>query len=225
MIKYRIAKLSDVNQIASIHYKVRDIYSEGFFSQMDIFFLRHYYRIILQDSNEIIICAENESGKILGFCSGTLNVSSQFVNIRKHKFSFVLAIIPSFIKRPSLIKAAWNRFSSIKTNDGHFVNQGGARSEYWAWDQQCRDSEASVELLEKLYSIMYILGAKEIFFEVDIVNKKIVRFHEINGATLINKVVLDDGRERLLMKYDLDKKYNKNNYGINYIYQRFCRSI
>ena len=70
MIVYRIAKVSDAKQIAQIHYSVRHKHPLGIFSQMGFSFLKQYYRVILDDPYEIIICAENDKREIVGFNSG-----------------------------------------------------------------------------------------------------------------------------------------------------------
>ena len=104
MIVYRIAKVSDAKQIAQIHYSVRHKHPLGIFSQMGFSFLKQYYRVILDDPYEIIICAENDKREIVGFNSGTLDANWQMNTLRRHKLSLGLAALGSIICNPRLIK-------------------------------------------------------------------------------------------------------------------------
>lgn len=205
-IRFRTAKPSDAKQIAYVHFHIRDKYDQGFFAQVNYSFLKQYYKVMLNDPNEIIICAEDsETGKILGFSSGSLDATKQMISLRDNKYSFVLPLILSALSKPTLIKSALNRFSSTKgKSDNKYVSTEGSRLEYWGWlpDAQC--GEASVEMQEILFLIMKALGAKKLYFEVDKVNKKVLRFHKLNGAKEITSFVLPDGRERVELYYDME---------------------
>ena len=84
-IRFRLAKPSDAKQIANCHWHVRDRYTEGIFLSLGENFLRAYYKVIMDDPNEIIVCAENSEGEIVGFSSGSLNAESQAETIKKHR--------------------------------------------------------------------------------------------------------------------------------------------
>lgn len=208
-MKYRIAKRCDLDHIVDLHLKVREVYDIGFFSKMGRSFLKKYYQINIDDPNEIILCAESDNGTICGFCSGSLDVAKQTANFKRHKILLAFSAIPSIICHPSLIQELWRRYRfSLGQTDEQYIITEGARSEYWTWDKTINDPIASVELLNTLYKLFYILGVKEVFFEVDVINKRIVNFHKWNGAELINEIILPDGRRRLIMKYNLENKFN-----------------
>ena len=205
---FRIAKLSDLKQIVNLHYKVRDTYSVGYFSQMGKMFIKEYYKIVLNDPYEVFVCAEDENGIIRGFCSATLDVKKQFERMRKYKFKFALMAIPSLICKPSLIKSTIERYRATKGNhDEKYIPKEGARIEYWTWDAECKDSESSVDLFNNLLLILYELGVNILHGEVDAVNKKVLKFHRINQAQILEKVTLSDGRERFLIDYNLSKRF------------------
>ena len=208
-MKYRFVKRCDLDRIVDLHLKIRDSYEVGFFSKMRRSFLRKYYQIHIDDPNEIILCAETESGIICGFCSGSLDVSKQTANLRKNKIKLALSALSSVFFNPSLIYELWKRycFTSGKTKDNYIITTG-ARSEYWTWDKSINDPVSSVELLNTLYRIFYSLGVKEVCFEVDVINKKVLKFHKWNGAILVNEIMLPDGRKRQIMKYDLQNKFS-----------------
>ena len=84
-MKYRIAKAVDSKYIVELHYNIRETYSIGVFSLLGKSFLKRYYKIILNDPNSVVVCAEDEFGVIQGFCSATLDVEAQLDNIKKQK--------------------------------------------------------------------------------------------------------------------------------------------
>ena len=88
-IRFRLAKPSDAKQIAYVHLHIRDKYDQGFFAQVNYSFLKQYYKVMLNDPNEVIVCAEDENGLIVGFSSGSLDASKQMKSMRDNKFSFL----------------------------------------------------------------------------------------------------------------------------------------
>lgn len=202
-IRYRIAKKSDAREIAKLHWQVRGRYHQGIFLSLGETFLRAYYRVTLDDPWELVVCAVNESGKIVGFTSVSMDALSRFRNIRKHKFSLGLAALKSLIQSPSLFKGLWQRYRSLSdkvSTENQFVHTEGARGGYWCWSKE-DDSMKSVELLKKKDEILKQLGIKEIYFEVDKFNKAVYRFHlTVNKAEPLKEITLPDGRVRVLMR-------------------------
>ncbi|HCT94564.1 MAG: hypothetical protein A2X19_06825 [Bacteroidetes bacterium GWE2_39_28] len=204
-MKYRLAKLVDCKAIVELHFAIRETYSVGIFARLGKLFMNQYYRIILNDPNSIIVCAEDESGFLLGFCSSTLDVEAQMANIKKHQFKLVLAAIISVIGNPSLLKHLIDRYRVISNNSkSTIINTKGARSEYWVWNASRQDSVSSVEMYFAQLNILKSLGVKEIFGEVDVINSKILKFHLANGAEINKSLKLPDGRERIIIRVDLE---------------------
>ena len=44
---------------------------------------------------------------------------------------------------------------------------------------------------------------------MDEVNRNMIRFHIVNGAKVIKEHILDDGRKRSFLKYNLTEKFKK----------------
>jgi hypothetical protein len=205
-MKYRIAKLSDYKSIVGLHYSIRETYSVGLFSKLGKHFLTKYYKIILNDPNSVIVCAEDDNGIIQGFCSSTIDVKAQMDNIRRHKVSLGLATLTSVILQLSLLNDLWERYKVIKNDSTtKIIATKGARSEYWVWLATNQDSVSSVGMYFAQLNILKSLGVKEFFGEVDKVNKKILKFQLRNGGEIIDEITLPDGRERVILKVDLDK--------------------
>lgn len=201
-VRYRLAKPSDAKQIADCHWHVRDRYNEGIFLSLGKGFLRAYYEVILDDPNEIIVCAENKEGKIVGFSSGSLDAESQAKNLLNHKLKLGFAAILSLLRHPSYIRGVWERYSSLKpSNDKVFVYMKGARSEYLCW----RKGEAGsigMMLLDKIkFKLMHEFGVHEVFFEIDKQNERLFNAQQrMKEITLIGEFELPDGRKRGLFK-------------------------
>ena len=209
---YRFASKSDVNRIAELHYNVRDKYEVGFFSKTDKFFLKNYYSILLSTPYYFVLCyCDDTSGKIMGFSSGVFDVALHQKEIGKKKLRIAFSLFTSIIRKPSLISDILKRYQSIsKNSESNYQVNEGPRSEYWVWDAaDKKNGIKSVELLNKFYEIYYILGYKEVAFEVDEVNRNMIRFHIVNGAKVIKEQILDDGRKRSFLKYNLTEKFKK----------------
>lgn len=205
-IKFRIAKPSDARQIANCHWHVRDRYSQGIFLSLGEGFLRAYYRILLNDPWEVIVCAEKDEGKIVGFSSATLDAAYQANNLKRHKISLGIAALGAIIKNPSLLKGVWLRYKSLNNSKDapEFVHTEGARGEYWCWLKEEEDNLLSVDMDNAKGDVMYALGCREIFFEVDKLNKQVYKYHTmIRKAEPIEEIVLPDGRVRVLLKREL----------------------
>ena len=207
-IKFRLAKPSDARQIAYVHYHIRDKYDQGFFAQVNFSFLRQYYKVVLNDPYEVIVCAEDDNQRIVGFSSGSLDSEKQFMLMRKKKFGFVLPLILSAVSNPKIIKSALDRFESTQGNTANeYVTSKGARVEYWGWLPERSDSDQSIIMQDILFYTMKMLGAEKLFFEVDKVNKRVFKYHKINGAEEVKSFVMPDGRERVELVYDMNN-YN-----------------
>lgn len=201
-IRFRIAKPSDAKQIARCHWHVRDRYSQGIFLSLGEGFLRTYYKIILDDPWEVVICAEREDGIIVGFTSATIDGRAQADNLRKHRIRLGIAAASAMILHPHLFKEVWLRYKSLKKDDEgqRFVTVDGVRGEYWCWMKD-EDSLLSVDMDHAKGHILYDLGYRECFFEVDKFNKQVYKFHlKVNKAEPVEEITLPDGRVRVLFR-------------------------
>lgn len=202
-IRFRLAKPSDAKQIANCHWHVRDRYSQGIFLSLGEGFLRTYYKIILDDPWEVVVCAEKD-GRIVGFSSATIDGRAQADNLRKHKIRLGLAAAKAIILHPKLFKEVWLRYKSLKKDDDgpQFVTVDGVRGEYWCWRKD-EDSLLSVDVDFAKGHILYDLGYRELYFEVDKFNKQVYKYHLRNKAEPVEEITLPDGRVRVLFKGQL----------------------
>lgn len=202
-IRYRLAKPSDAKEIANVHWHVRDRYTQGIFLSLGKGFLESYYKITLNDPWEVVVCAVNEEGKIVGFNGTTLDARRKYANVRSHKIYLGFAALKALILRPSLIKEVWQRYRSLGNKGPQFIKVDGARGGYWCW-LKSDDSLKSFELTKVKNNILRAMGVKEFYLEVDKNNKAVYKFHlKVNKAEPIEEITLPDGRVRVLMRKKL----------------------
>ena len=204
-IRYRLAKPSDAKEIANLQWHVRDRYDKGISLALGKHFLVAYYKVVLNDPWEVVVCAINENDEMVGFASTSMDAKKRFNNIRKHRLALGWAAIRSVIFHPTLLKDLWLRYKSLgDSNSGpKFVNTEGARGGYWCW-LKSDDSLKSFEMSKIKNNILKELGIKELFFEVDKFNKAVYKFHlKVNKAEPLQEITLPDGRERVLMRKKL----------------------
>ncbi len=172
--------------------------------------MKKYYKIVLNDPNEVVICAENEKGQIVGFNSSTLDAKAQMDNLRRKRVQLAFAAFTSILANPKLIKPLFDRYKSMHTSSPtkYFVSEG-VRGEYWAWKAAEKDPVGSVEMNMAYRAVLRALGVKEVFYEVDAGNKKVLAYHKLHKDVIIETINLPDGRERYLMKSDLTRKNTK----------------
>lgn len=206
-IRFRLAKPSDAKQLANCHWHVRDRYSQGIFLSLGKPFLRKYYKIILDDPYEVVVCAEHKTMGIVGFCNATLDAKAQAERLKKHVLGLGFSAVWSLFTHPSLIKSVWQRYRSLSGNGPQFVHVEGVRGEYWCWMKEANDSFLSVELGDALKNVVNDLGIKELYSEVDKFNKHVYKYLTMKkNIEVIEEIKLPDGRERALLLEHLEHK-------------------
>jgi hypothetical protein len=203
---YRLAKYSDLKDITTIRYSIREKNPLGIFAKMGKPFIKEYYRIVINDPTTLFICYENDNQKIEGFVFAVLNSKRFQVSIKRNKVRLACASLSSFLLKPSLFKELFKRFKSVEKQTDDFVHMSGARIGYWGWDPHMPNPEMSVGMHEVLLRMTKLLGYEKIYLEVDKENKSIYKFHKINGAIVEEEKKLCDNRTRALMYYDLNNK-------------------
>lgn len=125
-------------------------------------------------------------------------------------FNWPSAAFTSILANPKLIKPLFDRYKSMHTSSPtkYFVSEG-VRGEYWAWKAAEKDPVGSVEMNMAYRAVLRALGVKEVFYEVDAGNKKVLAYHKLHKDVIIETINLPDGRERYLMKSDLTRKNTK----------------
>ncbi len=206
-IKFRLAKPSDAKQIANVHWHVRDRYTDGIFLSLGKGFLSAYYEVVLNDPNEIVVCAENENEKIVGFSSGTLDAASQSRMLRKNVIKLGFWAMLGILRHPQFLKGVWLRYKSLQDNDApQFVHTEGPRTDYLCWEKNEPNSIATMSMEKIKLNIMYEFGVREVYFETDKQNERLYKYYlRDNAVELVREYRIPDGRIRGLFKRVITK--------------------
>jgi len=76
----------------------------------------------------------------------------------------------------------------------------GPRIEYWAF-YQGEKRNMSIPLLKTWLKVVFDLGIVSVRAEVDINSKNLLTVHKFLGAKVIEHLMLNDGRERVIIEY------------------------
>jgi hypothetical protein len=199
----RLANRNDANQLAQLHELSSAKQPGGFMFRLGRAFLSQYYRALIDEGSCIILCATDASDKLIGFVAGSLDAKARLTALKRNRFRLLVASLPAFIRHPSLMREVYVRQNAGSADESEmgFVVQSGAHEEFWAWLPD--HGSGAIELHLKWLSLMRLLGARTISGEVDKVNDVIVRAHRMLGARVIREFTTPDGRERLLIQYQL----------------------
>ena len=166
-------------------------------------FLSQYYRVLIDAGSSIILCASDDTGQLIGFVAGSLDAKTRLTALKRNRLRLLIASLPALIHQPALIREVYARQNSrsVDESEAGYVVQSGAHEEFWAWLPD--RGNGAIELHLKWLSLMRLLGAQTISGEVDKVNDVIVSAHRMLGACVVKEFTTPDGRERLLIQYQL----------------------
>ena len=205
-MQIRLAKQSDIEQLAQVHWTCSTEQPGGFMFNLGRRFLRQYYRIYLREKHSLILVADEEHGKLLGFHSGTLRAEEHVEALRSSWLSLLISALPAVVRKPSLVREIYSRYRSTarKADSDEYILKSGPRGEFWAWSSAHRDAGQAIHLHETWHAIMRHMGAKAVRSEVDRDNVRILRYARMMGAHVIKEILTPDGRKRLIVEYVLE---------------------
>ena len=205
-IRYRLAKVSDVKNIANLHWKSSKRQPSSFMFKLGYFFLVRYYKCILNEKQSVVLCAEDEEGNLLGFVSGSIDASERTNTLRANKISLLLAAVPQIIINPALIKDIFSRYysGSVEAGGGYIV-QEGPHEDFWAWEENYKSGNESILLHLAWLKMMNVLSVSHVRGEVDDENTLILKIHKFLGAKILKEYTTPDHRKRYVFEYDLSK--------------------
>jgi hypothetical protein len=205
MMNYRLAIQGDAKRLAYLHRLSSEKQPGGFMYQLGSPWLEQYYRILLGQRYTVIMCAEDDHGKIIGFASGSLDAAEGIAALRRNRLKLLWAALPAILRNPNLVKEVRSRQNSDSADQPSqgYVLQAGAHEDYWAWENP--KQPGAIELHLKWLSLMRLLGVKSVKGEVDIVNDMILKTHQRLGAKIIGTFITPNGNERVIIEYVLDR--------------------
>jgi hypothetical protein len=203
-MKTRFAKLPDAQRLADLHVKCARTTGGGFGTQFGTAYMRAYYRILLSERWSVVLCTEDATGRVIGLASGTLGHFLEHErSLARDRVSLLCAALPALLRAPTLLRAvgAAARGRASQSTQGEIDAPSTAHFLFWAWDPQSDVTGGAILLMQKWMSIVRLLGAKRIVFRVDAANERLVRIHQLLGATTVATVETPDRGLRYVMEY------------------------
>ena len=200
-MKYRLADLSDVKKLASIHLKITRKQAAGSMYKFGLCYFRVYYKILLKEKNRIILVAEDENGLIYGFTSGTLTAEEHLAAMKKNQLILAVALIPAVIRYPEIIKELIGRkkYIYISNNTVQYSITSGPRVDYWGW--LYTNKHLSIPLFKAWLKIAFERGASSVKGDIYAEDDNLINIQKYNGARIVDEVVCHDGRKRIIIEF------------------------
>ena len=202
---YRLAIQEDAKRLAFLHRLGSEKQPGGFMYQLGLPWLEEYYHILLAQKYTVILCAEDNDKRMIGFASGSLDAAEGIVALKRNRARLLWAALPALVRNPRLVQDIRSRqnSASVDANGQGYVIQAGAHEDYWAWENLRQPG--AIELHLKWLSLVRLLGAKSVKGEVDVVNSMVLKTHKRLGAKVIREFVTPNGNERVIIEYVLDR--------------------
>lgn len=207
-LRLRIARPADASDLGEVYWRTAKKLPEHFLPKLGRAFLTCYHKILIAEPHSIVMCLEDQSGRVVGFASGTRAMEEHVAALSRKRFSLAFSAIPALVKRPSLLGAMYARFQaarSLKQDEG-FVLGEGPRLEYWGCVEGVVTPAEALDLIAAWLAVFRRLGESTVSCEVDRSNESVLRIHKAFGAKVERSFITGDGRERFVLKYDLDEE-------------------
>ena len=205
MIKFRLAESADIDKLASVHLECTRKQLFGSMSKYGMSYFKIYYKILLKEKYRIILIAEDESGIISGFVSGTLSAEDHLMEMNKNKFRLAYAAIPALLRHPIIVRDLIKRKKYLKSGNQNtqYIIASGARVDYWGWLHS--NKHMSIPLFRAWLRIAFERGTSSIRGDVYAEDINLVNIQKFNGAKIINEVICHDGRKRYVIEFVNEK--------------------
>ena len=216
MMKLRIAKPRDAAGLAEVYWCTASKLPESFLPTLGRVFLARYHRILIAEPNSIVLCLQDLNGRVVGFASGTSAMEEHMAALSRNRVALVLSAIPAITRRPSTLWAMYKRFRAARHCKGEegFILGAGPRLEYWGCIEGAVAPAEALDLIRAWLAIFWRLGGHSVSCEVDHSNDRVLRIHKAFGAKVERKFITGDGRERFILKYDLNEEGTRRRIGI-----------
>jgi hypothetical protein len=207
-VRLRTAKTADAADLAEVYWCTASKLPEHFLPTLGRAFLECYHRILLAERHSLVMCLEDQSGKVVGFVSGTAAMEEHVAALSRNRVVLVLSAIPAIARMPSLLGAMYRRFQATRRCEERpgFISVEGPRLEYWGCIEGAVAPAEALDLIRAWLAIFRRLGGFTVLCEVESSNEKVLRIHKAFGATVEREFITGDGRERFILKYDLNEE-------------------
>lgn len=201
----RLATCRDANQMAVTHLECLRSLPTSLMAALGRSFLKQYYWIATRESRSLILCIQDEAGRVGGLAIGSLDAAEHAAMLRKHRLRLLLGALPAILTKPKLLRALVDRNKAQRQKgeeDGYIVTKG-PRLEFWGCLTSFRPGASALRLLETWLAVGRALGADSVRFEVNATEEHIEALHRSLGATIVKEWQTPDGRRRKVGEYRL----------------------
>ena len=200
-MRIRSATLRDADTIAQLYLASARDERRNILLNLGTRFLKAYHEIMLLERDALVLCAENGSGAVVGFVTGSLDVTTHLRAVSRFRLRLLWAALPALLRSPHLIGAVLRRQRAATQTDSGYVVSSGCRIEYWAWAPDVPRGADPLLLMKAWLAAAWARGAAEIGFEVNEDHEPVARLHKALGAELVRRIVTPDGQARSFMRY------------------------
>ena len=201
-MKFRLAKKCDIEKLVFIHIECSLKQKDGFMYKLGTRFLDSYYRVLLDETNSVVLVADDLNGNICGFHSGSISPDEHSIALKKKSIILFFPLILKIMFEPKLLFEIIERRISLtsKNENARYTSRLGPRAEYWAWSPSYKGENQSLNLKNNWCKIIRILGYEFYYLEVDSSNKLVLNYYKLQNAEFIQELTLKDGRKRFVLK-------------------------
>jgi len=204
-VRFRRATERDRDQIARLHHKCSQVQPGGFMHKLGLLFFRCYYHLLMPDPNTIVISAEDNAGRMLGFVAGCSDARMEMERLQRYRIVLLLSCLTHLLRTPSLVRDLYARMRFLDSSQPEsWGGRNESRISFWCWEPESAASRQSTMLLQHFLEFMRKSGVKVVRFEVDRINRKVEITHRLMGARTVRIIQMPDGRERLVMEHVLN---------------------
>lgn len=206
-MRLRLAQKRDITELVRLHLSAVKKFPVHIQVSLGKSYLIEYYKVLFDEKDSVVVCAENDLGNVVGFFSTSLDYhGSHIQSLLKNRIRFFFSSLPHLIKNPLLAKKIYEHQRKIAEGE-KIINEKvpEVHSLFWCWDENDKTPSGAIVLLCSSLSILKALGSKEVFCDVYETNKKVLRIHQIMGAVIVDKIAAVNNDFRYLIKYDLNK--------------------
>jgi hypothetical protein len=205
-MNFRVAKINDSFALAKMHKICGEYQKDGFMHKLGVLFLYNYYRVSLKEKHSVILIADDSNGMPIGFISGTLDAKEHQVQLKRNTISLGISAFIAILRNPFLLQELYKRKKSLGSKASKFIVDSGARGEYWAWLPKSKNTMGSGILRQAWINVLGELGCKSFRYELDLGNSSFEKYEKIFGCTLIEEIILPDGRKRIIVEQNIKKR-------------------
>lgn len=190
----------ELKGIASLHHRW---ISSGFLASLGVDFLVRLYASITECPEGILMAAEDSSGKVIGFISGTTSIRSVYKHLVKRHFLFLTLLV---FRSVFSVKTMKRICESKKYSAQKHSNEQTPLAELLSIvvDERFRGAGVSQGLMKQLRQMFSEKGVRQFKIVVGSQLFQAQKFYAKEGAVKIEEIELHQGERSLVYQCSCD---------------------